>query len=199
MASKQPIVSILKSSCQFTRLTLIAMKNRIGNQTHVDMLQGIPKTFNNCHHGKNVAIRRVVLACWITLSLSCRPLIAQQDDQISLPIRIQTNFNIFCDPNGGNTGTCWTFDQNLPLDCEYASQDFIQCALRSTKQLFICVNYASYQFACRPELDSGKSSIQNKTIRSDLRNPLQQVPATSQPVLQNQLHNDLLDVFQNNQ
>jgi hypothetical protein len=115
----------------------------------------------------------------------------------NFPEQGRTNFNVYCDPNGGNTGTCWTFDQNTPLDCEYASQDFIQCSLRSTRQKFICINYASYQFACRPEVDSGASSIQRKSIRSDLGNPLQQNVIPSQPMIQDQFNNDLINIFPN--
>jgi len=72
----------------------------------------------------------------------------------SFPEQGRINFNVYCDPNGGKTGVCLTFNQNIPLDCEYASQEFIQCSLRSTQQKFACVNYASHQFACREEDDS---------------------------------------------
>jgi len=115
----------------------------------------------------------------------------------SQPSQISSKFNVYCDPNGGNTGTCWTFDGNAPLDCQYASQDFIQCSLRATKQKLICLAYAPYQFACRQEADSGASTIGNQTIRSGLGGPLQQNPSPQQPVNQDQLKSDFVDVFSN--
>jgi hypothetical protein len=138
----------------------------------------------------------LLIACILHLWQNSNSVLAQSLGN-NLPEQGRTNFNVYCDPNGGNTGTCWTFDQNAPLDCEYASQDFIQCSLRSTRQMFICIYYAPYQFACRQEVDPGTSSIQRKSIRFDLGNPLQQNVIPSQPAIQDQFKNDLKDIFPN--
>ena len=130
------------------------------------------------------------------IGLPCATAYAQGFDG-SQPSVVSAKVNVYCDPNGGNTGTCWTFDGNAPLDCQYASQDFIQCSFRATKQKLICLAYAPYQFACRQEADSGASTIGNQTIRSGLGGPLQQNPSPQQPVNQNQLKSDFVDVFSN--
>ncbi len=57
-------------------------------------------------------------------------------------------FNVFCDANGGGTGTCNRLDTSELLSCEFSSQEFIQC--HSTQgYLANCLYYAPGQFACR--------------------------------------------------
>ena len=56
-------------------------------------------------------------------------------------------FNIYCDYNGGETGSCFRLDNSEPLSCFYASQDFIRCKSgRGYKA--DCLYYGSSQFAC---------------------------------------------------
>jgi hypothetical protein len=115
----------------------------------------------------------------------------------SQPSLVSAKVNVYCDPNGGNTGTCWTFEGNAPLDCQYASQDFIQCSFRATRQKLICLAYAPYQFACRQEVDAGVSTVGKQTIRPGIGESLPQNSSPQQPANQNQFHSDFVDVFSN--
>ena len=139
---------------------------------------------------------KAIFSLAIFVTIDCRLTLAQALNS-SQANQIIPKFNVYCDPNGGNTGTCWTFDQNAPLDCQYASQDFIQCSLRATKQKLICLAYAPYQFACRQEVDSGESTLGKQTIRSGIGEPLPQNLSPQQPVNQNQFKSDFVDVFSN--
>lgn len=120
-----------------------------------------------------------------------------QNKETSSQIDVVSKVNVYCDPNGGNTGSCWTFDQNEPLDCQYASQDFIQCSMRATRQKLICLAYAPYQFACRQEVDSGASALGKQSIRSGFGESIPQNPKFQQTDNQNQFQSDFVDVLSN--
>lgn len=57
-------------------------------------------------------------------------------------------FNIYCDYNGGETGSCFRLDNREPLGCLYASQDFIRCKSKRGYRAD-CLYYGSNQFACK--------------------------------------------------
>ena len=113
----------------------------------------------------------------------------------SQPGLTSSKLNVYCDPNGDNTGTCWTFENNSPLDCQYASQDFIQCSLRETKKKLICLAYAPFQFACRQEVDSGMSSLGKQTLRSNLGESSPQNSVSQPQAFPTLFNSDFTDVF----
>lgn len=137
---------------------------------------------------------RKLLSCFSLLLFTYNPAISQSV-YTNDPNQWNSNFNVYCDPNGGATGTCTTFDQNIILDCEYASQEFIQCTSRSTKQILNCLYYAPFQFSCQQDVDSKKLPQTTNLVRPNLEESVVQPSIQTKPVVQNNFKPDFLGTF----
>lgn len=123
-------------------------------------------------HEKQVTLPVTVATLFIGMAL-IKPVRAQTESSQLLPPTEQ--FNIYCTYNGDNTGECTRTDNNQPLSCEYASQDFIQC--RSPKgYLATCLYFDTNQFACRRLRDA------EITPKGQCNNPLDSSNSCRPPV-----------------
>lgn len=145
-------------------------------------------------------MHQLVTLIWLGMQLLIPP--AWADEPQPKKINQGSNmahdrFNIYCDPNGDTTGTCWTFNSNKELDCEYASQEFIRCSLPETKQEFNCLYYAPTQFACKEVIDPGATSINQPTIKTITPNSIDPKPKQVDTLNQNELGSPFKDVLDN--